>query len=63
VEIGKLEAKLSAAPAPAKKSGAPAPISPVAGNKSGSIEYSPDMSPDEYKKWSDAQHKLLKSYR
>jgi len=51
VEIGKLEAKLSAAPAPAKKSGAPAPISPMAGKTVTQNEYRADMSDAEYAKW------------
>jgi len=51
VEIGKLEAKLSAAPAPAKKSGAPAPITPVGGNKSKSDGYHENMTQAEYEEW------------
>lgn len=51
VEIGKLEAKLSAAPAPAKKSGAPAPIKPVGGKSTVSNEYRPDMTDAEYREW------------
>ena len=50
VEIGKLEAKLSST-APAKKSGAPAPITPIAAKASSSNEYRDDMSDAEYAKW------------
>lgn len=58
VEIGKLEVKLSS-PAPVKKSGAPAPIAPISGNGKGSLEYSPDMSPEDYRKWTEGERKRI----
>jgi len=50
VEIGKLEVKLSS-PAPVKKSGAPAPITPIAAKAPSSNEYRDDMTDAEYAKW------------
>jgi len=50
VEIGKLEVKLSS-PAPVKKSGAPAPITPIAAKTPSSNEFREDMSDAEYAKW------------
>jgi predicted RND superfamily exporter protein len=61
-EIWKLEQKLASAPV-VKKSGAPAPIVPLAGKKTGDIEYHPDMSPEDYKRYTEQQHKFVKSYR
>ena len=61
-EIWKLEQTVATAPQ-VKKSGAPAPISTISGGKTGDLVYRDDMSPADYKKWTEAQHKLVKSYR
>jgi hypothetical protein len=59
-EIGRLEAKLSQ-PAVVKKSSAPAPITPLSGKKTGELEYRPDMTNEEYDKWTEHRRKLLNS--
>lgn len=58
VEIGRLDAQLSA-PKPVKKSGAPAPITPLAAKKTGDLEYRPDMTDAEFDKWTEIQRKKL----
>lgn len=54
-EIGKLELKLSEKPAP-KKSGAPAPITPIQGSAKPS-GYRPDMTQAEYEEWRNSTRK------
>jgi hypothetical protein len=56
VEIGKLEVKLSS-PAPVKKSGAPAPITPIAAKTASLNDYRDDMSDAEFAKWRREQSK------
>lgn len=53
-EITKLEALLESK---AVKSKAPAPIAPLGGKNSGGITYREDMSPEDYKKWTEQEHK------
>jgi len=55
VEIGKLEAKLSA-PASVKKSKAPEPITTIGGKKSSGVSYTENMSDTDYDKWLSQQH-------
>ena len=56
-EIGRLEAKILAAPPPAKPSKAPAPITPVGGN-SGTVDKDPkEMSQKEFNAWRAKQIK------
>ena len=49
-EIGKLEIKLSATPV-VKKSGAPAPITPISGGKPKTDTYHEGMTQAEYEEW------------
>lgn len=56
VEIGKLEAKLSA-PAVVKKSAAPQPIKPIAAKTASGNEYRADMSDADYAAWRRANSK------
>lgn len=55
-EVGKIEAKVSAAPPP-QVSNAPNPIKPVGGNKGGSKDPS-EMTDAEFAKWRQEQIKL-----
>jgi len=55
-EITRLEAKL--AEDKPSKSKAPSPIRPLSGSSAKSLEYRPDMTNEEYDRWTEQQHKL-----
>ena len=56
IEIGKLEGRL--ADAKPVKSNAPKPISPISGSSAKNLEYRPDMTDEEFDRWTAQQHKL-----